>query len=279
MSAPDRYAVFGQPVSHSLSPRIHQQFAEQTQQHLSYEAIEVTPEQFASTVADFFARGGRGLNITVPHKLSAYALAGRLSARAQRAGAINTLLTEPGGRVLAGDNTDGPGLVRDLLYNLAATIRGQRVLVLGAGGATRGILGPLLDQGPSELCIANRSPERANVLTQLFADLGPIRAATPLELQGTQWDLILNATSASLSGELPELNAALLGPQCLCYDLAYGTGPTAFMRWAQSHGAARTASGLGMLIEQAAEAFEIWRGVRPDTAPVRALLMKELNEP
>jgi shikimate dehydrogenase len=278
MSSPDRYAVFGQPVGHSLSPRIHRQFAEQTRQSLSYEAIEVAPEQFATTVAEFFASGGCGLNITVPHKLSAFALAGRLSARAQRAGAINTLLTEPGGRVLVGENTDGAGLVRDLLFNLKAGVEGQRVLILGAGGATRGILGPLLDLKPRELCIANRSPERASVLTHLFADLGPVRAATLAELAGTQWDLILNATSASLSGELPQLSAALLGPACLCYDLAYGKGATAFMRWAQQHGAARTASGLGMLIEQAAEAFQIWRGVRPDTGPVRTLLMRESEE-
>jgi len=273
MSSPDRYAVFGQPVSHSLSPRIHRQFAEQTQQRLSYEAIEVAPEQFATAVAEFFAAGGSGLNITVPHKLSAYALAGRLSARAQRAGAVNTLLSEPGGRVLM-----GAGLVRDLLFNLKAAVPGQRVLILGAGGATRGILGPLLDLKPGDLCIANRSPERAQVLGRLFADLGPVRAATLAELGGTQWDLILNATSTSLSGELPQLSATLLGRECLCYDLAYGMGPTAFMRWAQSHGAARTASGLGMLIEQAAEAFQIWRGVRPDTAPVRAMLMKEMGE-
>jgi shikimate dehydrogenase len=279
MSPPDRYALFGQPVSHSLSPRIHRQFAEQTHQELSYEAIEVAPGQFARSVAEFFSSGGRGLNITLPHKLSAYALAGRLSARAQRAGAVNTLLAEPGGRVLFGDNTDGAGLVRDLLFNLQARISEQRVLILGAGGAARGILAPLLDQKPRELCIANRSPERALMLTGLFADLEPVRAATPAELKGTQWDLILNATSASLSGEVPQLSAELLGRGCLCYDLAYGRGPTAFMRWAQLHGAARTASGLGMLIEQAAEAFEIWRGVRPDTAPVRALLMTELGEP
>jgi shikimate dehydrogenase len=245
---------------------------------MTYEAIEVAPEQFANTVADFFAGGGSGLNITVPHKLSAYALAGRLSARAQRAGAINTLLIDPGGRVLIGDNTDGAGLVCDLLSNLEAPIHGQRVLILGAGGATRGILGPLLDLQPDELCIANRSPERAQVLARLFADMGPVRAATPAELAGTHWDLILNATSASLSGELPPLSAQLLGPGCLCYDLAYGRGPTSFMRWAQSHGAARTASGVGMLIEQAAEAFQLWRGVRPDTGPVRALLMRESQE-
>jgi shikimate dehydrogenase len=245
---------------------------------MSYEAIEVAPEQFATAVAQFFAGGGSGLNITVPHKLSAYALAGRLSERAQRAGAINTLLSEPGGGVLIGENTDGVGLVRDLRFNLKATVQGQRVLILGAGGATRGILGPLLELKPGELCIANRSPERASALMQRFADLGPVRAATLAELHGTRWDLILNATSASLSGELPQLSAELLGRECLCYDLAYGQGPTAFMRWAQSHGAAHTASGLGMLIEQAAEAFQIWRGVRPDTAPVRALLMKELGE-
>lgn len=279
MSSPDRYAVLGQPVSHSRSPRIHRLFAEQTHQSLTYEAIEVAPEQLASTVAEFFDRGGAGLNITVPHKLSAYALAGRLSARAQRAGAINTLLGEPGGRALIGDNTDGAGLVRDLQFNLKAQVRGQRVLVLGAGGATRGILGPLLDLKPADLCLINRSPERALALAQLFADLGAVRAATVAELAGTRWDLILNATSASLSGELPQLSAELLAPGCLCYDLAYGRGATAFMRWAQNHGAAHTASGLGMLIEQAAEAFQIWRGVRPDTGPVRALLMAESNEP
>jgi shikimate dehydrogenase len=278
MSLPDHYAVFGQPVRHSLSPRIHRLFAAQTQQTLTYEAVEVAPEAFAATVAEFFASGGCGLNITVPHKLSACALAGRLSARAQRAGAVNTLLCESGGRVLIGENTDGAGLVRDLLFNMKATIPGQRVLILGAGGATRGILGPLLDLKPAELCIANRSPERANVLSQLFADLGPVRAATLADLAGTRWDLILNATSASLSGALPELSAVLLSSDCLCYDLAYGNGTTTFMRWAQTHGAARTASGLGMLIEQAAEAFLIWRGVRPDTAPVRALLMQELGE-
>jgi shikimate dehydrogenase len=278
MSSPDRYAVLGQPVSHSLSPRIHRLFAEQTGQHLTYEAIEVAPEQFASTVAEFFAGGGCGLNITVPHKLSAFALAGRLSPRAQRAGAVNTLLSEVGGRVLVGENTDGAGLVRDLQSNLRVRIAGQRVLILGAGGATRGILGPLLELGPGELCIANRTPGRAQVLRQLFADLGPVRAATLAELADTRWDLILNATSASLSNELPPLRAELLGPDCLCYDLAYGKGATAFMRWAQQHGAARSASGLGMLIEQAAEAFQIWRGVRPDTAPVRALLMRESEQ-
>jgi shikimate dehydrogenase len=277
MSAPDRYAVLGQPVSHSLSPRIHRQFAVQTHQQLIYEAIEVAPEQLAGTIADFFAGGGRGLNITVPHKLAAYALAGRLSARAQRAGAINTLLVERGSGLLEGDNTDGAGLIHDLLFNLKVAIRAQRVLILGAGGATRGILGPLLDQQPRELCIANRNPERARVLAELFADLGPVRSATPSELQGTQWDLIFNATSASLSGDLPELSPALLAPACLCYDLAYGSGPTAFMHWAHNHGAARSASGLGMLIEQAAEAFELWRGVRPDTAPVRAQLLQEEN--
>jgi shikimate dehydrogenase len=278
MSKPDRYAVFGQPVSHSLSPRIHWLFAQQSAQELTYEAIEVAPAQFAGAVADFFAGGGRGLNITVPHKLSAFALATRTSDRARRAGAVNTLSIEPQGRVLFGDNTDGVGLVRDLTGNLALPVSGQRVLILGAGGATRGILAPLLELKPAALCIANRSPERARALAALFADLAPVQAASPAELAGTRWDLILNATSASLSGELPELSAELLDPACLCYDLAYGHGATPFVRWARAHGAVRSVSGLGMLIEQAAEAFYHWRGVRPDTAPVRALLKLETGD-
>lgn len=277
MRKPDRYAVFGQPVSHSLSPRIHTLFAEQTGEQLSYEAIEVAPEHFARAVADFFEEGGRGLNVTVPHKLSAYTLAARTSDRARRAGAVNTLSIAQG-HVLFGDNTDGAGLVRDLTGNLEMPVRGQRVLILGAGGATRGIMAPLLELKPSALCIANRTPERAHALAALFADLAPVQSATAAELAGTRWDLILNATSASLSGELPELSAGLLDAECLCYDLAYGHGPTPFVRWAREHGAVRSVSGLGMLIEQAAEAFYHWRGVRPDTRPVHALLGTESGE-
>lgn len=273
MSKPDRYAVFGQPVSHSLSPRIHRLFAEQTGERMSYEAIEVAPAQFARAVAEFFEAGGLGLNITVPHKLAAFALAARTSEQARLAGAVNTFWIEPQGQLLFGDNTDGIGLLRDLHVNLGVPVRGQRVLVLGAGGATRGILASLLQLKPAALCIANRTAGRAQALAAHFADLGPVRAAGATELASTRWDLILNATSASLSGELPALCAdLLLGENCLCYDLAYGQGPTPFERWAQTHGAARTCTGLGMLIEQAAEAFHHWRGVYPDTASVRELL-------
>jgi shikimate dehydrogenase len=275
MKKPDRYAVFGQPVSHSLSPRIHRLFAEQTGEQLTYEALDVTPGHFARAVADFFEGGGSGLNITVPHKLSAFALAGRSSERARLAGAVNTLWSEADGRVLVGDNTDGAGLVRDLTANLGLPVRAQRVLILGAGGATRGILAPLLALRPDTLGIANRTPDTARTLAAQFSQIGPVRAMAAGELAGTRWDLILNATSASLSGELPQLDAKILDAECLCYDLAYGQRPTPFMAWAAAHGAARSVSGLGMLIEQAAEAFFQWRGRRPDTAPVRALLNLE----
>jgi shikimate dehydrogenase len=271
MSAPDRYAVIGHPIAHSRSPLIHTLFAQQTHQDLTYSAIDVAPEQLASRVGEFFAAGGRGLNVTVPHKETVLALSASLSARAQIAGAANTLMQDPAGRLIA-DNTDGVGLVRDLTHNLRVTVSGQRVLLLGAGGAARGILAPLLELKPREFVIANRSVERARSLAHAFAALGPVRGAGFAELDGWCFDLIINATAASLQSELPPLPPGMLCATTICYDLVYADSATRFTRWAHEHGAAQAHMGLGMLVEQAAESFYLWRGVRPDTAPVLAAL-------
>jgi shikimate dehydrogenase len=271
MSAPDRYAVIGHPIAHSRSPLIHTLFAQQTHQDLTYSAIDVAPEQLASRVGEFFAAGGRGLNVTVPHKETVLALSASLSARAQIAGAANTLMQDPAGRLIA-DNTDGVGLVRDLTHNLRVTVSGQRVLLLGAGGAARGILAPLLELKPREFVIANRSIERARSLAHAFAALGPVRGAGFAELDGWCFDLIINATAASLQSELPPLPPGMLCATTICYDLVYADSDTRFTRWAHEHGAAQAHMGLGMLVEQAAESFYLWRGVRPDTAPVLAAL-------
>jgi shikimate dehydrogenase len=273
MSTPDRYAVIGHPIAHSLSPRIHTLFARQTAQALSYEAFDVPPQQLSTQLKVFFASGGRGLNVTVPHKQAVVAFADELSERAQRAGAINTLALSTTGRLM-GDNTDGVGLVRDLTTNLELTLAGRRLLLLGAGGAARGVLAPLLALGPAELVIANRDPERAQRLLSDCAASGPVRARAFPALSGA-FDLIVNATAASLHGELPELPPGLIGPASVCYDLAYGPEPTAFMRWAHMHGAGAVHMGLGMLVEQAAESFYLWRAVRPQTAPVLAALRAE----
>ena len=273
MNAPDRYAVIGHPVAHSRSPRIHALFAAQTGQSLVYERIDATPAEFAAVTRDFFARGGRGLNVTLPHKEAARALCGRLTPRAERAGAVNTLMAEAGGTLL-GDNTDGAGLVRDLEVNLGLAVAGRRLLLLGAGGAVRGVLGPLLELGPAEIVIANRTPERALQLAAEFAGAAPIRGCG-LDTPGAGFDLIINGTSASLAGELPALPRGVVQPDALCYDMAYGREDTVFVRWARAQGAARAVMGLGMLVEQAAESFLLWRGVRPETPPVLAALQRE----
>lgn len=266
----DRYAVFGNPIAHSKSPHIHGLFAAQTQQDLTYEALLAPLDNFAAFARDFFIQG-RGANVTVPFKEEAFQLADELSERAQRAGAVNTLHRLENGRLL-GDNTDGAGLLRDLTVNAGLSLQGKRVLLLGAGGAVRGVLAPLLAEQPACVVIANRTLAKAETLAQLFADLGDVRASTFDALQGP-FDLIINGTSASLSGELPPLNDGLIqAGQSVCYDMMYSQEPTAFNRWAASLGAARTLDGLGMLVEQAAEAFLLWRGVRPDSAPVLASL-------
>jgi len=260
----DRYAVFGHPIAHSKSPQIHAAFAHQTGQDMTYEAILAPLDGFADSVAAFIAAGGRGANVTVPFKEEAYRLATRLSARAQCAGAVNTLVFDGG---ILGDNTDGAGLVADLTRNLGYALAGKRILLLGAGGAARGVIEPLLEQQPAALVIANRTVGRAQELAELFGH--GIRACG-FEETGGPFDVVINATAASLAGELPPLSSALFTDDTLAYDMMYGRD-TPFLTFARSHGAA-TADGLGMLVEQAAEAFALWRGVRPDTAPVIASL-------
>jgi shikimate dehydrogenase len=278
MCPPDRYAVFGHPIRHSQSPRIHALFAEQTGQALTYTAEDVEPDSFEPSVRNFFSKGGRGLNCTVPLKELAYQLADALSNRARRAKAVNTLALQEDGTIL-GDNTDGVGLFRDLTENLGIAISGQRLLVLGAGGATRGILAPLLEHGPARITVANRTTAKALQLAQEFQALGPIDGCGLGELAGSSFDLILNATAASLGGDLPTLPDKLLAANGCCYDLAYGREPTPFVRWGNAAGAQISVDGIGMLVEQAAEAFALWRGVRPHTAPVIALLNAERQTP
>jgi len=257
----DRYAVFGHPIAHSKSPQIHTAFARQTGQDMTYEAILATLDGFADSVAAFIAAGGRGANVTVPFKEEAFSLASRLSPRAQRAGAVNTLSFDADG--ILGDNTDGAGLVADLTRNLHCTIVGKRVLLLGAGGAARGVIEPLLDQQPAALVIANRTVSRAEELAELF---GRGVRACGFDAANTPFDLVINATAASLAGDLPPLSPRVFTPDTMAYDMMYGRD-TPFLDFARTHGA-RTADGLGMLVEQAAEAFHLWPGVRPDTAPI-----------
>jgi len=285
MSNPDRYAVIGHPVSHSRSPFIHARFAEQTRQSMTYTTIDAGPEEFAATVRDFFAQGGKGLNVTVPHKETALALATELTPRAQRAGAVNTLALRSGkaksdkarAAHIIGDNTDGAGLARDLLNNHRVTIAGRRVLLLGAGGAARGVIAPLLGLKPAELIIVNRNVIRARELAERFSDLGKLAAIGYPDLGNEPYDLVINATAASLAGELPALPPGIVSAQSICYDMYYGRDETPFTRWAQQRGCARTIMGLGMLVEQAAESFHLWRGVRPDTASVLSELTAQLR--
>ena len=267
MSHTDQYAVFGSPIKHSKSPRIHKLFAEQTQQALQYTAELVPAEQFEQAVKDFFAKGGRGLNCTVPLKELAWAYADSRTERAELAKAVNTLVRQEEGRII-GDNTDGIGLVTDLLNNHGITLQQKRVLILGAGGASRGIILPILEELPLSITIANRTIEKALTLADEFSHKGKVTGCGYEDLAGQSFDLIINATSASLSDELPPLAAGLLAAQGNCYDLAYANKPTAFVRWGIRQHAQKSLDGLGMLVEQAAEAFYLWRGVRPDTARV-----------
>ena len=272
----DRYAVVGDPIGHSRSPAIHTLFARQTGQRLSYAALRVPAGTLATVVAAFRAAGGRGLNVTVPLKEEAFGLAATRTPRAARAGAVNTLLLDGPGAP-RGDNTDGCGLVRDLGVNLGVELAGRALLVLGAGGAVRGILEPLLAARPARLVIANRTAARAAALAAEFADLGPVTGGGFAALAGARFDLVINATAASLQGAGLALPESLAIADGLAYDLVYAAAPTPFLRWAEGHGAARVADGLGMLVEQAAESFALWRGVRPQTAPVIAALRKEIS--
>ncbi|MDR1424851.1 MAG: shikimate dehydrogenase [Azoarcus sp.] len=273
----DRYAVIGNPVEHSKSPRIHALFVRQTGQDMRYDARCAPRDGFAAAVQAFRGEGGRGANVTVPFKLDACALADALSTRAQAAGAVNTLtFTDEG---IAGDNTDGVGLLRDLIVNLACPLAGQRVLLLGAGGAARGVLVPLLDARPAKLVIANRSSARARELHAALAAHGgqaAFRAGGFADLAGDAFDVVINATSASLEHALPPLPQGVFAPGAFAYDLMYGEAAQAFLAASRAAGAARCADGLGMLVEQAAESFAIWRGVRPDSGAVLAELRREL---
>jgi len=246
-------------------------FARQTRQNMTYDAIDVAPQQLQAQLGDFFAGGGRGLNVTVPHKETVIACCDGASARVRIAGAANTILRESSGELMA-DNTDGIGLVRDLTRNLGIAVGARRVLLLGAGGAARGVLAPLLALKPRELVIANRTVGRALALASAFATLGAVRGSGFAQLDGGHFDLIVNATAASLQEQVPPLPPSVLGAGTACYDLFYAGNATRFTQWALDHGAAQAHMGLGMLVEQAAEAFYLWRGLRPDTAPVLAAL-------
>ncbi|HPF57446.1 MAG TPA: shikimate dehydrogenase [Candidatus Competibacteraceae bacterium] len=267
---PDQYAVMGHPIAHSQSPRIHTLFAAQTGQNLEYRAILVEPGGFAAAARAFHAAGGKGLNVTVPFKQDAWVFADILSARAERAGAVNTLIFGPGG--VRGDNTDGPGLARDLTVNHRYPLAGKRILLLGAGGAARGVLQSLLAEQPGQLVIANRTAEKALGLALRFSGLGRVSACGFSELAGRRFDLIINATAAGLDDAVPPLPDDVLAAEGWCYDLMYGREPTAFVRWGRAHGAVQSLDGLGMLVEQAAESFHLWRGVWPETGPVIAAL-------
>lgn len=273
MERMDLYAVVGNPISHSKSPLIHSLFAAQTGQAMEYTAIQAPLEGFEETVRDFFRRGGKGLNVTLPFKARAWQMADQRAPRAERAGAVNTLLLDARGR-LCGDNTDGVGLVHDLRVNHDIVLAGRRILVLGAGGAVRGVLGSLIDAEPASILIANRTLAKAQELVRLFAGPVPLQACSFEGLTQT-FDLIINGTSASLQGDLPPLNPDLVDERTLCYDMMYSFDLTPFNRWALHQGAARAIDGLGMLVEQAAEAFFLWRGLRPDTAPVLRELRAE----
>lgn len=272
----DLYAVFGNPINHSKSPVIHRQFAEQTGQDMHYTKQLVNEGEFEQAAQNFFAQGGKGLNITVPFKLNAFDFAQKRTPRAERAGAVNTLALLSDGTIL-GDNTDGIGMIHDM-HNLGWEIQGKRVLILGAGGAVRGILQPLLEENPARVTIANRTPSKAEELAKNFLDLGDIQAKSFEQLAGDNFDIVINGTSASLQGELPPLADNLLSASAGCYDMMYGAEPTIFLQWAKNHGATQVADGLGMLIGQAAEAFYLWRQIRPEVVPVITALRRQIAE-
>ncbi len=262
----DTYAVFGNPIAHSKSPLIHAAFARQTGQKIEYIPVLAPLDGFAVAVREFQQAGGKGLNITVPFKEQAYALATVRSPRAERAKAVNTLWFGSQGERL-GDNTDGVGLARDLTQNWQTSLCGQTILLLGAGGAARGVIAPLLEQHPAAITIANRTVDKALALADEYPNM-PVCGCGYTALVGQSFSLLINATSAGLHDELPPLPAGVLQSGGVAYDMVYGNQATAFMRWAKEQGAGKICDGLGMLVEQAAEAFFLWRGVRPDTAPV-----------
>ena len=271
----DLYAVFGNPIAHSKSPDIHTRFAQTCAQALRYEARLAAVDGFAEAISEFVAAGGKGANVTVPFKEEAFRLSTQLSDRAKRAGAVNTLTFKAG--EIHGDNTDGAGLVRDIESNAGLPLAGNRILLLGAGGASRGVIAPILVANPASLFIANRSADKAVLLAAGFSSLAAVDGGSFAEIAGRDFDVVINATSASLSGESLPLPPGLFAPGALAYDMMYGKGETPFLKLAREQGAARCVDGLGMLVEQAAEAFFIWRGVRPETGAVLADLRAKLG--
>ena len=270
----DRYAVIGHPIAHSRSPEIHASFARETQQPISYERVLAPLDGFVNTVDEFRKGGGCGANVTLPFKIEAFQYASELTARARQAGAVNTLRFD--GTHILGDNTDGIGLCRDIVDNLKVPLAGARILLLGAGGAARGVIGPLLAAAPQSIAISNRTASKAEEVAALFESLGPVSAITAAELATQRFDIVINATSASLADSLPPVPATCFQPGALAYEMLYGKGQTPFMSLATGAGA-RAADGLGMLVEQAAEAFLVWRGMRPATAGVLAQLRAQLR--
>jgi len=264
----DRYALVGNPITHSLSPRIHRLFAEQTKQPISYEAIELSLDDFPAQIRALQQQGLKGVNVTVPFKQQAWEVCQQTSPRAEQAGAVNTLVFMDSGEI-SGDNTDGAGLIRDLTYNHNTPIAQRKILILGAGGAARGALGPLLALEPENITIVNRTLEKAEKLALDFSPVGQISTCSYDELGSEKFDLIINATAAGLSGQIPPIGKEVLDNNSICYDMMYNLdGPTAFVAWAKNHGVTSAIDGLGMLVEQAAESFYLWRDVRVSTARV-----------
>ncbi|HHF3147695.1 TPA: shikimate dehydrogenase [Vibrio diabolicus] len=270
----DRYAVFGNPIGHSKSPFIHTLFARQTNQSLTYTAECAPVGGFIEAAKAFFADGGKGCNVTLPFKEDAYQFASRLTERAQLAGAVNTLKKLDDGEII-GDNTDGAGLVQDLLQH-QVVLEGARILIIGAGGAARGVIKPLLDQKPASLTITNRTFSKAEELAELFSAYGPV-TAKEMNTIAEEYDVVINSTSASLSGELPAISSSVFATNSTSYDMMYGKGDTTFNQWAKQHGAAHAYDGLGMLVGQAAESFMLWRGLRPGAKQILRELRKNLE--
>jgi shikimate dehydrogenase len=267
----DKYAVIGNPIHHSKSPLIHTEFARQTGENIEYTAIEVPLDELQSSLCQLRdVLKLKGVNVTVPFKEQVWAITNQKSARAQLAGAVNTVVFNSDGS-LFGDNTDGVGLCRDLTVNHQVELAGKRILLLGAGGASRGVIAPLLENQPASLFIANRTAEKASHLAELFAEHGNVYGGGFDHIDG-EFDVVINATAASLQGEVPPLPDSVLASGACCYDMMYSDTDTAFIQWAKAHNAAKTIDGLGMLVEQAAEAFFIWRDVRPQTTPVISML-------
>ncbi|MGR5559234.1 shikimate dehydrogenase [Vibrio fortis] len=270
----DRYAVFGNPISQSKSPFIHTLFARQTNQQLTYISQQPEPGDFLNAAKDFFGNGGKGCNVTAPFKEDAYQFADRLTERAQLAGAVNTLKKLDDGEII-GDNTDGEGLVQDLLQH-QVVLKDARILLLGAGGAARGVIKPLLDHSPRQLVIANRTASKAQLLAEMFTSFGNV-SGIGLDEANEGFDVIINSTSSGLSGELPQVSAEIFTPTSTVYDMVYGSGHTVFNRWALDNGVHAAYDGLGMLVGQAAESFMLWRGLRPGTKQILRELRKNLE--